>query len=182
MKAVVVYESMYGNTHHVANAIGEGLRTEADVTVVPVGAARRELVEAADLLVVGGPTHVHGMSRGTTRAAAVEAAEQPGRELELEPDVEETGLRDWFDALDRLPAHAAAFDTRVDAPAAFTGRASKGIAKRLRQHGASLLCAPVSFLVTKETHLEPDEEERARAWGAELARNLSGAVSPPLAR
>ena len=69
MKAVVIYESMYGNTHLIANAIAEGLRNHGQVTVVPVDEADAALVETADLLVVGGPTHAHGMSRANTRKA-----------------------------------------------------------------------------------------------------------------
>jgi Flavodoxin len=173
MKAVIVYESMYGNTHHVATAIGDGLGSEAEVVVVPVEGAERELVESADLLVVGGPTHVHGMSRASTRQAAVEAAKKDDSDLALDPDAEGPGLREWFDGLGKITAHAAAFDTRMHGPPAVTGRASKGIAKKLRHRGATLLTDPVSFLVTKETHLEVDEEERARAWGLELGRAAS---------
>lgn len=173
MKAVVVYESMYGNTHHVATAIGDGLGATADVVVVPVHEAEPTLIHDADLLVVGGPTHVHGMSRATTRAAAAEATEKPGNELELEPNAEAPGLREWFDSLDRLNADTAAFDTRMHGNAALTGRASKGIAKRLRQHGASVIAEPESFIVTKDNQLEVDEEQRARAWGTQLVRAMS---------
>ena len=177
MKALVVYESMYGNTHQIATAIGEGLGPSFDVVVVPVANANVELVDSADLLVVGGPTHVHGMSRPVTRAGAVEAAEKPDNDLELEPDPEGTGLREWFDRLDKIDVLGAAFDTRVSGPAVVTGRASKGIGRRLRHHGSVLVCAPESFLVTKETNLEPDEEDRARTWGTELAR-LAAAKLP----
>ena len=51
-------------------------------------------------------------------------------------------------------------------PAVLTGRASKGIAHKLRQHGATLVCEPKSFLVTKDNHLEPSEEAHARDWGS----------------
>ena len=63
------------------------------------------------------------------------------------------------------PALGAAFDTRIDAPAAFTGRASKGIAKRLRDRSCSSVVAPESFLVTKHNELLADEQAHARAWG-----------------
>ncbi len=169
MRAVVVYESMYGNTHHVASAIGEGLRSQGDVSVVPVESADPDLLASADLLVVGGPTHVHGMSHENTRKAAVEAAQKPDADLELDPDAEGPGLREWFATLDRVGL-AASFDTRMHGPPALTGRASKGIARKLHHHGATLLADPESFLVTKDNHLEPDEEERARIWGTELAR------------
>ena len=84
MKAVVIYESMYGNTHLIANAIAEGLRAHGEVTVVPVAEARATVVEDADLVVVGGPTHAHGMSRTATRKGAVDAARKPGSDLVLE--------------------------------------------------------------------------------------------------
>jgi hypothetical protein len=176
MKAVVIYESMYGNTHQIANAIGEGLRPVAEVVVVPVGEADAELVKSADVVVVGGPTHAHGMSHASTRKGAVDAAEKPGSDLVLDPDADDPGLREWFASLDRVFTSAAAFDTRFDLPAAITGRASKGIARNLRHHGATLIAEPESFFVKKDNHLEPDEETRAREWGAQLARSLKGKV------
>jgi hypothetical protein len=175
MRALIIYESMYGNTHLVADAIAEGLRTAGEVTVVPVKDISTAPVGDVDLLVVGGPTHVHGMTRAKTRQAAVEAAEKPESDLDIDPelDVDAPGLREWFDTVDSLPSAAAAFDTRIDMPAAITGRASKGIAKRLRRHGASLIAEPTSFLVTKDSKLEPDEALRAREWGERLAALLS---------
>lgn len=175
MKALVVYESMYGNTHLVADAIAAGWRdADGDAEVVPVTEATPNRMADVEVLVVGGPTHVHGMTRPSTRKAAVEAAEEPDAGLELEPDAAGPGLRDWFDDADALPEHAAAFDTRMDAPPALTGRASKGIARRLRKHGCTLLVEPESFLVSKENHLLADEEEHAREWGARLAAAFVG--------
>jgi hypothetical protein len=173
MRAVVVYESMYGNTHLVADAIGQGLAAAYQVDVVPVDRADRQILEHADLVVVGGPTHGHGMSRASTREAAVADAHKPDSELTLDPDAEGPGLRDWFAALPALHAKAAAFDTRVDLPAVLTGRASKGIGRRLRQHGLNLVVEPESFLVTKGNQLEPDETTRAERWGRQVADALA---------
>ena len=172
MRAVVVYESMYGNTHHVATAIEEGLADVVDVTVVPVERATAELLAEADLVVVGGPTHVHGMSRSSTRKAAVDAVEKTD-ELELDEDAPGPGLRDWLAALPKFSAKAAAFDTRIDAPAMLTGRASKGIARRLREHGFELVAPPESFLVTKQNKLVDGEESLAVTWGEHLGTMLS---------
>ncbi len=169
MRAVVIYESMYGNTHLVADAIGDGLREAAEVSVVPVEQANVELLHGADLVVVGGPTHAHGMSRPSTRRAAVDAAHKPDSTLELDPDAEGPGLREWFDRMADLPGRAAAFDTRIDAPPLFTGRASKGVAKRLRRHGCTLVAEPESFRVTKQNALLDHEAEHAREWGRRLA-------------
>ena len=85
MRAVVVYESMYGNTHLIADAIGTGLAEGFDVTVVPVADADKAVVAGADLVVVGGPTHAHGMSRSSTRQGAADAAAKAAGELTLEP-------------------------------------------------------------------------------------------------
>jgi len=173
MRAVVVYESMYGNTHLIAEAIGAGLQTAFDVRVVPVAQAKPEVIADADLIVVGGPTHAHGMSRASTRKAAVEAADKPVGGLTVEPDALGPGLRDWFGWLGNYPVRAAAFDTRVHGPAALTGRASKGVNRLLREHGFTVVAEPESFLVTKQDRLEPHEQDRARDWGARLASGIT---------
>jgi hypothetical protein len=176
MRALVVYESMFGNTHVVADRVGDGLRSRCETTVVPVAEATAELVADADLLVVGGPTHVHGMTSAMSRKSAVEQAASDD-DLELDPDAEGPGLRDWFDGLPRKARRsAAAFDTRVDASAALTGRASKGIARRLRSHGFRLVTDPESFLVDKQNHLLDGEADRATEWGESIARSVTGAA------
>ncbi|MEJ3748942.1 flavodoxin domain-containing protein [Actinomycetes bacterium KLBMP 9797] len=170
MRALVVYESMYGNTHVLADAIGDGLAERYQVAVVPVDRAAGQVLEEADLLVVGGPTHVHGMSRATTRQAAVVDARKPDSALTVAPDAEGPGLRDWLAGLPKtLRARAAAFDTRIDMPAILTGRAGKGITGQLRKHGMTMVAEPQSFLVTKQNILEPGEADRARQWGRRLA-------------
>jgi hypothetical protein len=176
MRAVVVYESMYGNTHHVADAIGSGLKEGYDVAVVPVSEADSSVLADADLVVVGGPTHMHGMSRASSRKGAATAAEEKDSGVTLEPDALKEGVREWLDSLGTAQYHAraAAFDTRMPGPAAFTGRASKGVSKALRQHGFDLVAEPESFIVTRENHLAPDEGKRAREWGARLAATTSG--------
>ena len=78
MRALVVYESMYGNTHVVAGEIADGLRVGYEVTLVPVAEATAELVAGADLLVVGAPTHMHGLSSASSRRTAVKAAAKDG--------------------------------------------------------------------------------------------------------
>jgi len=173
MRAVIVYESMYGNTHLVADAIGAGLGSTFDVQVVPVAQATPEILADASLVVVGGPTHIHGMSRAATRKAAVEGADKPGSLLELDPDAPGPGLREWFGSLGRYPAKAAAFDTRLHGSAAMTGRASKGVARLLRAHGFDVIAKPASFLVTKDNRLDLHETDRAREWGAGLAAGLA---------
>jgi hypothetical protein len=175
MRALVVYESMFGNTHVIADHVAQGLRSHCEASVVPVGEASEDLLASMDLIVVGGPTHVHGMTSARTRKSAVEQAASTD-DLELDPDAEGPGLRDWFDGLSaRDGQRAAAFDTRIDGPSAITGRASKGIARRLRGHGFALVAEPESFLVDKQSHLLVGEADRATTWGVVVARSVTDA-------
>ena len=179
MRTLIVYESMYGNTHEVAEQIGKGVEELGDTQVVPVHDATPDLIAWADLVIVGGPTHAHGMTSSSTRKAAREAADKPGSEVEMDPEAGGQGLRDWFGALSKVETkRAAAFDTRVDAAAVLTGRASNGIARRLRSHGFSLVTKQESFLVDKHNRLVDGEAERAMKWGLQLAHDLHAGASP----
>jgi hypothetical protein len=178
MRAVVVYESMYGNTHVVASNIADGLRASHEVTVVPVAEATGELVAAADLLVVGGPTHLHSLSSRFSRQQARKAAANPVSGLSLDPDADGPALRDWLGGLAERPALAAAFDTRLNGAPFFTGQASHGIGKLLKQHGYDLVVAPESFLVGRNDTLLDGEASRARCWGETLGAAATIAYVP----
>jgi hypothetical protein len=177
MRAAVVYESMYGNTRHIAEAIRDGLEYAGLATdLYPV--AEVPPLDGVDLLVVGGPTHTWSMSRASTRHAAVEAAGKASSGLHLEPKAEAAGLREWLatTALD-VPV-AAGFDTRLSAPSFLTGRASRGIARRLRRQGARLVLPSASFFVDRHnTLVVGGETTRARAWGEALAARIVPAAS-----
>jgi hypothetical protein len=182
MRAMIIYESMFGNTHAIADAIGQGLgqglEPVEDVVVIPVSEAGRERLADADLLVVGGPTHFHGMSRTGTRKGAGSTARNPKNDLVLERDAQGPGVRDWLRSLDHGHTKFAAFDTRFKGPAVLRGRASKPISRKLRKHGFEMLATPESFFVTLKNHLEPGEEARAQEWGKRLAaRVLSNDVT-----
>jgi len=168
MRTLIVFESMYGNTRAVAEAIAEGMGADVDVSVRAVHEAG-DIPDDIDLLIVGGPTHMHGLATSMSRGMAVTAAKEDAAKLDASA-TEGPGLRQWLRDLDKLSdARAAAFDTRGDANAALTGSAARGIARRLRQHGYDVV-ARESFLVEDaEGPLEEGELERARAWGAELA-------------
>jgi hypothetical protein len=176
MRGIVVYESMFGNTHEVAAAIASGMAPGVEASAVPVIEATAELFQGVDLLVVGGPTHAHSLSSGATRKGAPQYVEKSDGDLHLEPHYEGPGLRDWFHDLPVQSVRSAAFDTRVDISAMLSGRASKGIASRLKKHGCELVVPPESFLVDKANHLLPGEHERAVAWGATLATHVGATV------
>ncbi|RAX48672.1 flavodoxin [Arthrobacter sp. AQ5-05] len=173
MRTIVVYESMYGNTRQVAEAIARGIDPSGGVRALPVSKTGEINPGELDLLVVGGPTHAHGMSRESTRNAARTAATGLAGDLPLDPDATGEGIREWLASFSGVGGKAAAFDTRFDATALLTGRASKGISRWLRKAGFELAAAPESFLVDKATHLLAGEEQRAQAWGASLG------VTPP---
>jgi flavorubredoxin len=61
MRTVIIYESIYGNTHQVAEQLADVARSHGDAVLVPAEEATRASLDGADLLLVGGPTHVHGI-------------------------------------------------------------------------------------------------------------------------
>ena len=144
MSALVVYESVYGNTRAVAEAISAGLVPLGEVELRPVHEAGD--VREAELLVVGGPTHMHGLTSSFSRRAAVKAGEEDG--AAVEPGAaEELGLRQWLADLSGERRAAAAFDTRIDRSPTLTGSAARGIARRLRAGGYQLVADSESFFV-----------------------------------
>jgi hypothetical protein len=172
MRAMVVYESMFGNTRVIADAIAKGLEPVGIVVVVPVPEAGHEMLADVDLLVVGGPTHFHGMSRTRTRKWAAATAQKPKNDLVLDRDAQGPGVSDWLRSLGHGHTKVAAFDTRFRGPAVLRGRASRVISRKLRRHGFEVVAKPESFFVTLQNHLEPGEEARAREWGKRLAASV----------
>jgi hypothetical protein len=119
MRGFVVYESLFGNTARIAQAIVEGMKNHFDVELHGVGEGVRP--EGADLLVVGGPTHAFSMSRPATREDAVNQG------ATADPTI---GLREWLEDLpDGNDTAFAAFDTRVDMVRRLPGSAAKAAAK-----------------------------------------------------
>ena len=169
MRAMVVYESMFGNTRVIADAIAKGLEPVGIVVVVLVPEAGHEMLADVDLLVVGGPTHFHGMSRTRTRKWAGATALKPKNDLALDRDAQGPGVSDWLRSLGHGHTKVAAFDTRFRGPAVLRGRASRVISRKLRRHGFEEVAKPESFFVTLQNHLEPGEEARAQQWGKRLA-------------
>lgn len=164
MKALVVYESLFGNTRLVAEAVADELGRRMTVELLPVAEAPAAIHELIDLIVVGGPTHAFSMSRPSTRADAV-------RQGASEP-LSEVGIREW---LQQLPAgphseSVATFDTRVDRARHLPGSAAKKADRLARAHGYGPAIARESFYVSEVSGpLLPGEADRARAWGRDLA-------------
>jgi hypothetical protein len=158
MDAAVVYESMFGNTRIIAEAIADGLRASdpgAQVAVMAVAEAAAGKLPAADLLIVGAPTHFSWMPTSRTRR----------------PFAAGPGVRGWLAALPaaRPGRRAAAFDTRLSYPLA--GATARPIWRRLHRCGYQIAAKPMGFIVERSKGpLKDGERERARAWGAGLIR------------
>jgi hypothetical protein len=165
VRALVVYESMFGNTEQVAGAVARGLRLEGvDTGLVDVGSAPSEVDIDVDLLVLGGPTHAFGMSRDTTRQDAVAKGAAPERAR--------TGLREWLASVRIATAHppqVAAFDTRVTKVRWLPQAAGPSAARAARRRGLDVVTKPIGFLVDDISGpLVEHELERAVAWGRGL--------------
>jgi hypothetical protein len=175
MRTVIVYESLFGNTRKIAKAIAEGIRTQqpdTEVACVPVMAGTAALIREADLVIVGGPTHMRGMSSGMTRKMGVQGEQKKTPDIHVEPGFDGPGLRDWFHGLDKRAGSAsgAAFDTR--AGVGMAGGAAPGIARRLRLHGYRVLATEGYIINDTRGPLRAGELDRARDWGASLSRQL----------
>ncbi|WP_430647941.1 flavodoxin family protein [Agromyces sp. GXS1127] len=164
MRALVVYETIWGNTGALAEAAAEGLRGSAGVERVDVVTAVEAPVAIdpdVDLVVVGGPTHAFAMSTASTRSNA----RQQGA-----TDIPARGIREWIGEL-APPTSAVAvatFDTRTVKPR-LPGSAAKKAMKALVAKGFRPADAPTTFGVHGYSGpLADGELERAREWGATL--------------
>jgi hypothetical protein len=164
MRALVVYESMFGNTEQVARAIGVGIEASMHADVVEVGAAPDAVPADVTLLVVGGPTHAFGMSWPSTRRDAAQRA--------TSVISRDRGIREWLGGLPAGTTEATAFDTRVTSRV--TGSAARAAFRRLDRLGYRLVAAFTSFRVTDVTGpLVDGELDRARDWGRALGAEVA---------
>ena len=165
MKAVVVYESHWGNTAAVARAIAEGLGqgTEALATDEATGSA----MDGVDLIVCGAPVIAFSLAGGNARKQIAGDTKAP-----TPPDVSHPLLREWLDALPPGSGRCAAFETRIWwSPRGATGT----IESKLRKAGYPKLIKAERFIVAGSYGPMKDGElERARAWGAEIAALARG--------
>jgi hypothetical protein len=165
MKALVMYESMFGNSEKVARAIADGIGAVADVLVRDVtSCVAGDIPGDVDLLITGGPTHAFSMSRPGTREDAIRQGAGQG--------LASRGLREWLEGvpadLQALPF--ATFDTRVSRVRRLPGSAARSAARVLRRRRGRMVVASESFFVNDVSGpLDADEIDRARDWGRQLA-------------
>ncbi len=159
MRAVVVYESLWGNTEAVARAIAEGIG--ADATALNTDEATAEALEGVDLIVAGAPLLGFALPTEDMRAGI---AKNPTART---PDLSHPSMRAWLDALPPGTGRCAGFETRIWwSP----GSAAKKISEELRAKGYSAAGKDEKFVVMgKYGPLKDGELDRARSWGASLA-------------
>ncbi len=162
MKAIVVYESLWGNTAAIAQAIAAGLGPGA--TAMSTAAATPAAVAGADLVVAGSPLFAFQLPTEKIRATIQGKAHS----FPKPPDFSHPSLRFWLEKLPAGRGRAAAFETRMwFSPGGATGAILKGLKKagyepleRGRRFRVAGMYGP----------LKDGELERARAWGTHLAR------------
>lgn len=162
MKAIVVYESLWGNTAAVARAIAEGIGAEAQA--LATGQASTEKVAGADLIVAGAP--VLGF-RLPTDGMRTSIGNDP-KHAKTPPDLSSPAMRSWLASLPKGTGRSAAFETRIKwSPGSATGAIRKGLQKA----GYRPIGKDERFIV-RGTYgpLADGELQRARVWGEELAR------------
>jgi flavodoxin I len=142
MKAVIVYDSVYGNTEKIARAIAEAITPSGEVKILRAGEANPPELASIDLLIVGSPTH-------------------GGRPT--------PAIQDFLNKLIQSSLkgiNVATFDTRSQAKLAKVfGNAAGRIAGNLKRKGGTLIASPEGFLVTgTKGPLKEGEPERAAAW------------------
>jgi len=161
VKAIVVYESMWGNTAAIARAIAEGIGE--DTPALSTAEATAEALEGVDFIVAGSP--VIAFQLPTEKARANLGAYET--KAPTPPDRSHPALRTWLDALEPGSGHAAAFESRIWwSPRGATGT----IEKKLAARGYKAV-APAERFVVESAYgpLKDGELERAREWGALLA-------------
>jgi hypothetical protein len=165
MSALVVVESYFGNTRHIADVVALRLRSEGiDTEVVDVADAPAELDHGIELLVVGAPTHDLGLSTAESRQAA------SARKGNVEP----LGVREWIELVTtpNVPPLVALYDTRTGYPW-LPGSAAAAASALLSGKGFPVIPARETFRVQGIAGpLNVGEDQRAERWTSVIAAHL----------
>jgi flavorubredoxin len=168
MNAIVVYESVWGNTAAVARAIAQGMGN--GVQAFATDEVPTADISSADLIVAGSPVFAFSLPSEKMRETILQS-ETDGPA----PDLTHPTLRSWLESLPSGRGYAAAFETRIWwSPRGATGT----IEKKLTEAGYGRLLKPEKFVVKdKYGPLRDGELARARAWGRALRVALESAIA-----
>jgi len=158
MKTLVIYDSAYGNTYKIAQAIGKSLGSPNEVEVLRVGEVRQEQLTGLDLLVVGSPTQkFNPLSTVTNLLQKIPANGLKGVRV---------ATFDTRFAVREVRSILLNFFVRLYGPAAY---AAKHIADQLQKSGGKLVVPPEGFFVQgTEGPLKQGELERAANWARQI--------------
>jgi len=164
MKAVIVYESLWGNTAAVAKAIAAGLGP--GVPALSTREAGLQDVSGSDLIVAGAPLLGFSLPTEAMRASIRGQASTH----KVPPDLSSPTMRAWLAELPRGSGRCAAFETRIWwSP----GSAAGTILTLLNSLGYQPLEKGARFIITGTYGpMKAGELERARLWGEALARKM----------
>jgi len=161
MKAMVVYDSAYGNTEKIAQAIGNALSSQGEVETVRAGDATPEQLAGLALLVVGSPTQKFSPTGATT--GFLKSIPQNGLQ-----GVKVAAFDTRFPVSEVEKVRILAFFVRI------FGYAAEPIAGRLQKKGGDLAVPPEGFYVSgTEGPLLEGELERAADWAKEILKTLA---------
>ena len=165
MKAIVVYESHWGNTAAIAKAIAEGIG--ATTQVLSTAEAIPSALAGVGLIVAGAP--LLGFSLPTESMVGSLASNQAGAPKAA--DISHPPMRSWLANLPKGGGRVAGFETAIWwSP----GSSAKSIIKLAGQKGYAAAAKGQRFIVQgRYGPLKAGELERAKLWGAELAKSLS---------
>ncbi len=175
MTAVVLYESEFGATRVIAEAIAEGMRLVAPAEAVDVRDQPHRLDMDVDVLVLGAPTHVRSLPSVASRAEARSWPDREASALTLEPGADQPGMREWLADQDLDGVSCIAFATRMNVGRVFSGSAVPAIEREVRAAGATIGARSETFVVEMNAGLVEGERERAEGWGFSLASNIQRA-------
>jgi hypothetical protein len=161
VKAIVVYESHWGNTAAIARAIAVGIGPEA--RVLSTTEATGDALAGVDLIVAGAPLLGFSLPSDAMIKSLASPSNAGGP---TPPDLSHPGVRAWLDQLPKGSGRAASFETRIWwSP----GSAAKAILGKLEALGYQPADKPQRFMVTgRYGPLKEGEEARAKEWGAKL--------------
>lgn len=160
MKALVIYDSVYGNTEQVARAVGKGLEAQGDVALVRVGDVKVDQLRGVDLIIVGSPTQ-----RFNTMPAISNLLKGLPKDSLKGVKVAAFDTRLSASEINKTPV--LAFFVKLWGKGAY---AAKPIADLLRSKGGKLNAPPEGFLVEgTEGPLVPGELNRAEAWAKQIS-------------
>jgi hypothetical protein len=171
VSTVIIVESCFGNTRHVAEALAEGSR---DAILYRADEAPDVLPPTTDLVLVGAPTHGMKLPSPGSRSNAARRKTPGARAFREAAGIEtecsaEKGTAEWI-AGARLPdgVRVVTFDTSIKGAGTLLGCAAKDAAKRLTRAGAKAERG-LSFWVTPKDELVDGELRRATEWARTLA-------------